>query len=81
MGVPVFFCDPAMMEVVPEGSYVLAGGSDPISMSMALEKLPAEQIAKMSKQMIKHRKEVGQATQTKKLIAVYKEAVNGRVKK
>ena len=22
MGVPVFFCDPAMMEVVPEGSYV-----------------------------------------------------------
>lgn len=75
MGVPVFFCDPSMREVVPEGGYVLSGGNDATSMAMALERLPAEQIARMSKQMLRHRKEVAQETQIKKLLAVYKEAI------
>lgn len=80
MGVPVFFCDPAMIEVVPEGGFVLSGGSDATSMAMTLERLPAEQIGRMSRQMIKHRTEVSQEAQMKKLLAVYREAMKGRKK-
>ena len=59
-GVPVFFCDPDMREVVPEGGYVLSAGPGPEEMAKALNKLIAhpEQIAKMSSVMVKHREEV-----------------------
>ena len=77
-GLPVFFCDPNMREVVPEGSYVLAAGPEPEAMAAALEALPAGQIEKMSRVMMAHRKEALQSTQIQKLLAVYREALAGR---
>ncbi len=73
-GLPVFFCDPEMIEVVPEGSYVLAGGPEAPAMAIAIEKMPAEKIAKMSRQMLKHRDKVKQSYQIKKILSAYTEA-------
>ena len=77
-GLPVFFCDPNMREVVPEGSYVLAAGPEPEAMAAALEALPAGQIEKMSRVMMAHREEALQSAQIQKLLAVYQEALEGR---
>lgn len=77
-GLPVFFCDPNMREVVPEGSYVLAAGPEPEAMAAALEALPAGQIEKMSRVMMAHREEALQSAQIQKLLAVYQEALGGR---
>ena len=77
-GLPAFFCDPNMREVVPEGSYVLAAGPEPAAMAAALEALSAGQIEKMSRVMMAHRKEALQSTQIQKLLAVYREALAGR---
>lgn len=74
-GLPVFFCDPDMMEVVPGGSYVLAGGPEAEAMRIALENLPSEKVQKMSKKMLKERANIFQAVQIKDLEKVYKEAV------
>ena len=76
-GLPVFFCDPNMREVVPEGSYVLAAGPEPEAMAAALEALPAGQIEKMSRVMMAHREEALQSAQIQKLLAVYQEALEG----
>lgn len=77
-GLPVFFCDPNMREVVPEGSYVLAAGPEPEAMAAALEALPAGQIETMSRVMMAHREEALQSAQIQKLLAVYQEALEGR---
>lgn len=77
-GLPVFFCDPNMREVVPEGSYVLAAGPEPEAMAAALEALPAGRIEKMSRVMMAHREEALQSAQIQKLLAVYQEALDGR---
>lgn len=77
-GLPVFFCDPNMREVVPEGSYVLAAGPEPEAMAAALEALSAGQIEKMSRVMMAHREEALQSAQIQKLLAVYREALAGR---
>lgn len=77
-GLPVFFCDPNMREVVPEGSYVLAAGPEPEAMAAALEALPAGHIEKMSRVMMAHREEALQSAQIQKLLAVYQEALDGR---
>ena len=77
-GLPVFFCDPNMREVVPEGSYVLAAGPEPEAMAAALEALSAGQIEKMSRVMMAHREEALQSAQIQKLLAVYQEALEGR---
>ena len=77
-GLPVFFCDPNMREVVPEGSYVLAAGPEPEAMAAALEALPAGRIEKMSRVMMAHREEALQSAQIQKLLAVYQEALEGR---
>lgn len=70
-GLPVFFCDPEMREVVPEGSYVLAGGSESVAMAITLNGIEPKQIAQMSRQMLKNRAEVSQEVQVEKLLAVY----------
>ena len=59
-GLPVFFCDPDMREVVPTGGYVLAEGPEPAEMAKALTDLMAhpERIGEMSSVMVRHRKEV-----------------------
>lgn len=74
MGLPVFFCDPDMVEVVPAESYVLAGSPEAEAMKIALENLPAEKIQKMSKKMLRERGKIFQATQVKDLEKIYKEA-------
>lgn len=73
-GLPVFFCDPEMMGVVPSGSFVIAGGPEAEAMEIALENLDPEIIQKMSKVMLRHREEVLQSTQIKKLLEVYQTA-------
>ena len=69
------FCDPEMMEVVPAGGYVIAGGPEAAAMAIALENLSAEQVAKMSRKMLKHRAEVLQPVQAQKLLKVNKNVV------
>ncbi len=75
VGLPVFFCDPEMAEIVPAESYILAGAPDAVSMSIALENFPAEKINVMSKKMLKSREKVSQAEQGEALIKVYQKIV------
>ena len=72
-GMPVFFCDPDMKEVVPAGGAVVADGPEPLQMARALDKLAREpeRIEQMSRVMLKHRGEILQSAQIKKLLAVY----------
>lgn len=71
-GLPVFFCDPAMQEVVPEGSFVLANGPEPAAMAIALDQLEADKIALMSTVMLANRKEVLESVQIENLLDAYK---------
>lgn len=59
-GVPVFFCDPDMKEVVPPGSYILSKDESPAEIATALNNLleHPEKIREMSEIMLKHREEV-----------------------
>lgn len=77
-GLPVLFCDPAMVEVVPSDSFVLAGGPEPEAIAITLNHLPAEQIEKMSQVMLDARGEVAQAAQIKNLLKVYEQAIANR---
>lgn len=77
-GLPVMFCDPEMVEIVPSGSFVLAGGPEPEAIAIALNHLSSEQIEAMSRVMLDARKEVSQSLQTKKLLKVYEQAIAGR---
>lgn len=75
VGLPVFFCDPDMREVVPEGGAVMSKGPSPAEMAQALDNIAKnpEKIEKMSREMLKHREEILQSTQIKKLLKVYTE--------
>ncbi len=77
-GLPVFFCDPVMTEIIPNGGYVLASGPEPEAMAITLNHLAPEKIAEMSAVMLANRKEVAQALQTKKLLKVYQKLINQR---
>lgn len=59
-GVPVFFCDPDMQEVVPAGSYIISKDETPKSMTEALNNLleHPEKIEQMSKVMLKNRSDI-----------------------
>lgn len=59
-GVPVFFCDKDMKEIVPEGSYVFSPSPNPSEMAEALNRLLAypDRISEMSRTMIDHRDEI-----------------------
>lgn len=77
MGLPVFFCDPDMKEVVPAGSFVCSKGPGVEAMATALEQLmeqPAN-ITKMSQIMLQYRHEIMQDFRIKKLEKVYQELV------
>ncbi len=74
-GLPVFFCDPTMREVVSHGSYVLADGPEAVALQVALDNIKAEEIAKMSKKMLAHRSEVMQPKQVDRLLQVYQKAI------
>ena len=74
-GVPVFFCDPDMKEVVPAGGYLLSKGPEPAEMATTLVDLLAhpEKIAKMSSVMVQHRDEVLISRRIEKLLDIFKE--------
>lgn len=74
-GLPVFFCDPAMREVVPQGSFVLADSPEAEALQIALDNLDVAEISKMSKKMLASRSEVMQEKQVKRLLDVYKMAI------
>ena len=59
-GVPVFFCDPDMLEVVPKGGFIMSASESSENMAAALKDLleHPERIKKMSEVMLKHRHEV-----------------------
>ena len=78
-GVPVFFCDPDMQEIVPPGSFVMSADPSPAAIADALNDLLAhpERIEKMSQIMLKHRDEVLISNRIKSLIKIF----NGIIKK
>ena len=59
-GVPVFFCDPDMREIVPKGSYIMSQNETPSARAASLNDLlkNPDQIRQMSEIMLKHREEV-----------------------
>lgn len=59
-GIPAFFCDPDMKEVIPKGSYIYSKNETPEAMAEALNDLLAhpEKIEEMSKVMLAHREEI-----------------------
>ncbi|MBQ3309409.1 glycosyltransferase [Candidatus Saccharibacteria bacterium] len=73
VGLPVFFCDPDMREIVPSGAAVIAAGPSPEEMAAALDEAARhpEKIEEMSKVMLRHRKEILQSIQIKKLLDIY----------
>lgn len=73
-GVPVFFCDPDMREVVPRGSYIISRSPSSDDMAAALNDLIAhpEKIKQMSEVMLKHRDEVLISKRIKKLVQIFK---------
>ena len=75
VGLPVFFCDPNLTETVPQGGYILANGPEAAQIAEALEKLSVRRIAEMSRVMLRHRDEVWQEVQTRKLLEIYRRAI------
>ena len=77
-GVPVFFCDPDMQEIVPLGSFILSKSESPESMAESLNDLLShpEKIESMSKIMLKHRKEVLMSHRIKILEDIFKDALS-----
>ena len=77
-GVPVFFCDPDMKEVVPVGSYVMSKSPSPSDMATALNELlnHSEKIAEMSKVMLSHREEILVSRRIKILEKIFDELNN-----
>ena len=73
-GIPVFFCDSDMREIVPPGSYLESASPDPDDMAAALNKLlqNPNQIQKMSQIMINHREEVLVSKRIHKLETIFK---------
>ena len=72
-GVPVFFCDPDMKEVVPRGSYILSSNETPVAMAESLNYLIThpENICKMSKVMLGHREEVKISNRIQILLGIF----------
>lgn len=77
VGLPVFYCDPDMKEVVPKGGGVMSEGPEPEKMAEALMKAieQPKKIEEMSQVMLKHREEVLQSTMIKALLKVYGDLV------
>ncbi len=76
-GLPMFFCDPDMKEVMPKDSFVCATKPDIETMATTLNQLynHPEQIAKMSKTAMEHRKDVLRSTHKRDLEQIYQKMV------
>ena len=77
-GVPVFFCDPDMQEIVPRHSFIMSADQSPKSMAEAINQIlddPAI-IAKMSKVMLDNRHEILMSKRIKTLIQYFYEILS-----
>ena len=76
-GVPVFFCDPDMKEVVPEGSFIISKNESSAAMATALDDLMShrERIQQMSETMLAHRDEVLISRRIKKLERIFSDII------
>ncbi len=72
-GVPVFFCDPDMREIVPAGSYIMSKSETPADMAAALNNLLAhpKRIKQMSEIMLAHRDDILTSHRIKTLIQLF----------
>ncbi|MBR3248498.1 glycosyltransferase [Candidatus Saccharibacteria bacterium] len=79
-GVPVFFCDPDMREIVPVGSYIMSKSETPADMAAALNNLLAhpKRIKQMSEIILAHRDDILASHRIKILIQLFQ---NAQVKK
>ena len=77
-GVPVFFCDPDMREIVPKGSFVMSADESPAKMAEAIDDLIAhpERITKMSEIVLKHRQEILVSNRIKTLVQYFHEILS-----
>ena len=78
-GIPVFFCDPDMEEVVPPDSFIISKNESPQEMAKALNKIfkHPEMIEQMSKVMLENRHDVLISHRIKALEKIF----NGIIKK
>ena len=76
-GVPVFFCDKDMKEVVPDGSYVLSPSPEPAAMAESINQLLAypDRIREMSQVMLDHRDEVRITNRIKALEDIFNDII------
>lgn len=77
-GLPVFLCDPDLVESLPSGGYILSKGPEASKMAAALNALHPRDIEKMSKIMLAHRHETAQSAQIDKLLGAYRRAINSQ---
>ena len=76
-GVPVFFCDQDLEEVVPKGSFVLSKDETAEAMAESLNLLfeNPDKIHSMSNVMLSHREEVLASNRIKKLLQVFNDII------
>ena len=76
-GVPVFFCDPDMTEIVPKGSYIKSQDESSAEMTKALNDLlnHPEKIEQMSKTMLAHRNEILMSNRIKTLEKIFNDII------
>lgn len=77
-GVPVFFCDPDMKEIVPKGSFIISKNETSAAMSATLNDLlqHPEKIAQMSKIMLENRKDILISKRIKTLESIFTKTTN-----
>lgn len=77
-GLPVFFCDPDMREVMPDGGAIMSKGPSPKQMARSLNYIMTHPhiINEMSLTLLSNRQKILQSTVTKDLLAAYKLALS-----
>lgn len=80
-GLPAFFVDPDMREVVPRAGSIKAGkGSSEMAKKLDWVAYHPESIEKMSREMLLCRGEIFQSTQIKKLLSIYEHLAGTKIK-
>ena len=76
-GVPVFFCDPDMEEIVPKGSFIKSEDETENAMAAALNNLleNPKKIEKMSSVMLEHRNEILMSKHIKSLEKIFNDII------
>ncbi|MBR2658960.1 glycosyltransferase [Candidatus Saccharibacteria bacterium] len=76
-GVPVFFCDKDLEEIVPKGSFVLSADESASEIAASLQNLllNPDKIHSMSNAMLSHRKEVLTSNRIKILLKIFNDII------